>query len=120
MKTKFAAFTDNLFLRLLLFAVLFLWAGFYLRPVDAAFAAFAAEYALFRFLFPKTSLTAISVTAATLHNIVQNLVFCLVTETPEALIYLPYLALTGAVAGVIVGLAAYLTVKALPKNYFAR
>ena len=50
----------------------------------------------------------------------QNLVFCLVTETPEALIYLPYLALTGAVAGVIVGLAAYLTVKALPKNYFAR
>ena len=42
MKTKFAAFTDHLFLRLLLFAVLFLWAGFYLRPVDAAFAAFAA------------------------------------------------------------------------------
>lgn len=88
--------------------------------LPASFAAFAAEYALFRFLFPKTSLTAISVTAATLHNIVQNLVFCLVTETPEALIYLPYLALTGAVAGVIVGLAAYLTVKALPKYYFAR
>lgn len=42
MKSKFAAFTDSLFLRLLLFAGLFMWAGFYLSAFDAAFAAFAA------------------------------------------------------------------------------
>ncbi len=88
--------------------------------LPASLAALAAEYTLFRLLFPKTSLVAISVVAAVIHNLVQNLVFCLVTQTPEALSYLPYLALTGAIAGLIVGLSCYGALKILPSKYFSR
>ena len=59
----------------------------------------------------KISVVAISVFGAVLNSTVQNAVFCIVTKTPEYLAYLPYLALIGAVAGLIIGLAVYLTVK---------
>ena len=88
--------------------------------LPASLAALGAEYALFKLLFPKTSLVAISVVAAVIHNLVQNLVFCLVTQTPEALTYLPYLAVTGALAGVIVGLTCWSSLKILPAKYFSR
>ena len=96
--------------------------GHPMEIMDMSFAlqALGAEYALFKLLFPKTSLVAISVVAAVIHNLVQNLVFCLVTQTPEALTYLPYLAVTGALAGVIVGLTCWSSLKILPAKYFSR
>ncbi|PWM72839.1 MAG: hypothetical protein DBX59_06010 [Bacillota bacterium] len=86
--------------------------------LPASFAALLTEYLLFRFLFPKISLVSVSVAAALVHSAVQNVVFALVTQTKEALVYLPYLAVIGAIAGVAVGFAVYLTVKILPKNLF--
>lgn len=84
--------------------------------LPASFAALAAEYLLYRLCFPRISLVAISVFAAVIHNLTQNVVFCLVTDTPQALFYLPYLAAIGAVAGVAVGFAVFLAVKRLPKK----
>ncbi|MBP5466094.1 MAG: hypothetical protein J6Y43_00825, partial [Clostridia bacterium] len=46
----------------------------------------------------------------------QNAVFCLITATPEYLLYMPYLALIGVFGGAVVGAATYLTVKYLPER----
>lgn len=86
--------------------------------LPATFVSFAAEYALFKLCFPRVSVPAIGAVSAVLHNLVQNLVFCLVTNTPEALVYLPYLALIGTVSGAAVGFAVYLAAKALPDRFY--
>ena len=63
------------------------------------------------------SIVAISVVGATVSILLQNLIFCLVTNSLEFLIYSPYLVLLGILAGVIVGLALYFVVKILPQSF---
>ncbi len=65
---------------------------------------------------PKVSVIAASVFGAVINACVQNAVFCLITATPEYLLYMPYLALIGVLGGAIVGTATYLTVKYLPER----
>lgn len=84
--------------------------------LPASLTALAFEYAFLRFLFDKFSVIAVSVGGAVLHNVVQNAVFCLVTDSTAVFSLLPYLALLGALAGVAVGFAVYLTLKILPKD----
>ncbi len=86
--------------------------------LPASLIALGAEYFLFRFVFPKISLVSVSVAAALLHSAVQNVVFALVIRSAYALVYLPYLCIVGAIAGVAVGFAVYLTVKILPEKFF--
>lgn len=86
-----------------------------LYSLPAGLAALAFEYVTIKFLFPRISVIAVSVGAAVIHNAVQNLIFCLVTSA-EAVIYLPYLALIGAVSGLIVGLAVFSVTKLLPEK----
>lgn len=62
----------------------------------------------------RVSVIAVSVACAVLHNIVQNLVFVLISSSPQMLVYMPYLALIGAASGALVGAAVYLLVKHLP------
>ena len=69
-------------------------------------------------VFPRISLVAVSVVAATVHNMAQNLLYCLVTGTPRMLLYLPYLALAGVVAGFITGYTAYRIMKHIPETVF--
>lgn len=57
------------------------------------------------------SLTAVSVAGAVAHNVTQNVIYVVVTNTTEAFLYLPYLALLGAVSGVIVGICAVLVLR---------
>ncbi|MBQ7348423.1 MAG: Gx transporter family protein [Clostridia bacterium] len=70
-------------------------------------------------LTEKFSITAISVTGAIVNVTVQNTVFCLITRVWQYLAYLPYLALTGLISGLIVGLSVYLIIKKLPLKILA-
>jgi len=64
--------------------------------------------------FPKISLLSVSVVSAVTHNVVQLFVYCLLTQTTLIFGYLPYLALLGVLAGIIVGLAVIYAVKGIP------
>ena len=62
----------------------------------------------------KISIVAISVLGSVVNVTVQNLTFCLVGKSIEYLSYLPYLALIGIVAGIVVGFTVYLAIKKIP------
>lgn len=66
----------------------------------------------------KVSLLCTSIVGATVNVTVQNLVFCLVTGYQEYLSFLPYLALTGIIAGAMVGITVYLCLIKLPSKFF--
>lgn len=68
----------------------------------------------------RLSLTAVSVASACLHNIVQCLVFCGISGTPQAIVYLPYLVLLGALSGAAVGVATQLLLSRVPEAYYFR
>ena len=80
----------------------------------AGVASIVAASVLYKFFADKISLVAISVAAAVIHNIAQNTIFCIITQTPELYAYLPYLALIGVVAGAIVGVAVILILRYVP------
>ncbi len=65
-------------------------------------------------LTDKLSLVSISVLGAVANNLIQNSVFCLVTNTVEFFVYFPYLALIGIISGLLVGFTVFLLVKKLP------
>ena len=73
---------------------------------------------LVEFVYPKVSIVAISVVAAVMHNVTQNVVFCLVSNTPEMFLYMPWLALIGVLAGVIVGFAVWFILRTVPARVF--
>ena len=73
---------------------------------------------LVEFVYPRVSIVAISVVAAVMHNLTQNVVFCLVSNTPEMFSYMPWLGLIGVVAGIIVGFAVWFILRAVPTKVF--
>lgn len=79
--------------------------------VSVVISAFLVE-----FVYPNVSIIAISIVSAICHNITQNVVFCLVSNTPEMFSYMPWLALVGILAGLIVGFAVNLILRALPNG----
>ena len=86
--------------------------------MTAGVVSVAVSAVLVQFLYPKVSIVAISVVAAVLHNLTQNLVFCLVSETPQMFAYMPWLALLGVVAGIIVGFAVWFILRTVPTKVF--
>ena len=64
--------------------------------------------------FTKVSVVATSVCGSIVNTSLQNLTFCLITGVMEYISYLPYLALIGALSGVLVGFTVYLAVKFIP------
>lgn len=66
---------------------------------------------LLLFLLKRVSIVCISICGAVLSITLQNVVFCLITNTVEYLFYLPYLAVIGVLSGLIVGFACYLILK---------
>lgn len=68
----------------------------------------------------KFSILAISLTGGVINLLVQNLIFCIVTLSIEYIVYLPYLALIGAIAGLTVGVAVTLSIKFLPKKLYMK
>jgi len=79
--------------------------------VSVVISAFLVE-----FVYPHVSIISISVVSAICHNITQNVVFCLISNTPEMFSYMPWLALVGILAGLIVGFAVNLILRALPSG----
>lgn len=71
---------------------------------------------LYKFVFPNITLIALSAVSAVFHNLTQNIVFCLVTSTPQMFVYMPYLALLGVMAGIFVGIVVKLIIKFLPND----
>lgn len=86
--------------------------------LSAGFTSVVVSAVLMRLAFPKVSIISISIVSAVLHNIVQNLIFCLVSNTPQMMSYMPYLALVGILAGAIVGIAVKLIVSSVPVKIF--
>lgn len=86
--------------------------------MTAGIVSVVVSTVLVEFVYPRVSLVAISVVSAVLHNLTQNLVFCLVSDTPEMFGYMPWLALLGVVAGIIVGFAVWFILRTVPTKVF--
>ncbi|MCH5159502.1 MAG: Gx transporter family protein [Clostridiales bacterium] len=86
--------------------------------MTAGVVSVAVSAVLVEFVYPRVSIVAISVVAAVLHNLTQNLVFCLISNTSEMFAYMPWLALLGVVAGIIVGFAVWFILRAVPTKVF--
>ncbi len=67
---------------------------------------------------PALSITCVSVVSACMHNLTQNAVFVLVSGTPLAFSYAPYLIILGIASGAFIGVAVTLIVKKLPESAF--
>ena len=86
--------------------------------LTAGLVSVVVSVILVEFIYPKVSIVAISVVAAVMHNLTQNVVFCLVSNTPEMFSYMPWLALLGVVAGIIVGFAVWFILRTVPTRVF--
>lgn len=64
----------------------------------------------------KFSQTAVSVAGGVLHNIGQILMACILLETNVITYYLPFLILSGVIAGIAIGLVSALMVKRVNIN----
>lgn len=84
--------------------------------LPAGIIAVTVSYLLYRATGDKISVTAASTAGATVHNLVQNAVFCLITRSVESFVLLPYLGVFGAVSGIIVGLVVLLILKTVPAS----
>lgn len=62
---------------------------------------------------------SLSVVGAVVNNLVQNVVYALITSTVLAMTYLPYLALIGVVSGLTVGFAVTLLLKNYRKRFLS-
>lgn len=91
-----------------------------LYSIPAGLIALAVSAVLVRSCMDKLSIVSISVASAVIHNVVQNLVFCLTSGSTAVLTYTPYLAMLGVLSGVIVGLTAYFILRYLPKSIYEK
>lgn len=80
----------------------------------------AASSVLLYCVHPKISVSCVSVLAAVLHNVTQNIVFVAVYSTPVAFSYMPYLILLGALSGAFIGAAVTVLIKRVPTGAFIR
>ena len=74
-------------------------------------------WVLYRFIFPKIGVVAISVTGAVIFNIVQLFLASMLYKTYVFLYYVPWTVLVSFIAGSIVGLAIWLIIKYLPNKF---
>ena len=87
--------------------------------LTAGVVSVIASSVLVELVYPKVSIVAISIVSAVLHNLTQNVVFCLVSNTPQMFSYMPWLALLGVLAGIIVGFAVWFILRMIPSRTFA-
>ena len=80
--------------------------------------AFIVMSLLYRFLCPKISLVAISVSGAVAHNVVQTLIAAAIVRQINLIIILPMMLAASIIAGVFVGIVVYFLVKYLPLSLF--
>lgn len=101
-------------LRVLLTSLLFTSTLSMLYSIAGAVLSLLAMILLKKFL----SIVTVSVVGGICHNAGQIIVACLVTETSELLYSLPLLAISGTVAGIVIGLISALTYKKIENIEF--
>ncbi len=87
-----------------------------LYSLPSGIISLTVEILLYKFLGKKLSLPAISVGSAIINSTVQNIVYVLVTNTPQLIIYLPYLAIISLVTGFFIGATCLLILRIFPSN----
>lgn len=87
--------------------------------LTAGIVSVVVSSVLVEFVYPRVSIVAVSIVSAVMHNLTQNVVFCLVSNTPQMFSYMPWLALLGVLAGIIVGFAVWFILKMVPTRTFA-
>ncbi|MDR1093399.1 MAG: Gx transporter family protein [Clostridiales bacterium] len=87
--------------------------------LSGGLAAYLVMAALYRFLFPRVSLAAVSIAGACAHNLAQLLVASLFVGEIRVFYLLPFTAAASFAAGLFIGLAVHYTVKALPVKYLS-
>ncbi len=80
----------------------------------------AVSSLLMYFVYPKISILSVSIAAAVAHNITQNAVFALLSNSVLMFVNLPYLVLLGILAGAVVGGVTMLLFKGVPMNAFEK
>lgn len=70
-------------------------------------------------VYPRVSVMAVSVLGAVAHNVMQNIVFVLLTDT-STLTLIPYFILAGILSGAIVGAVTLLLFKKIPMSVFEK
>ena len=68
-------------------------------------------------VYPRVSVMAVSVLGAVAHNVTQNIVFVLLTDTSTLI---PYFILAGILSGAIVGAVTLLLFKKIPMSVFEK
>ena len=101
-------------LRVLLTSLLFTSVLSMLYSIAGAVLSLLAMILLKKFL----SIVTVSVIGGVCHNIGQIVVACLVTETKELMYSLPLLAISGIIAGVVIGIIAALSYKKIENIEF--
>lgn len=85
--------------------------------VPAGFASLTVQVLAYHFLYKRLSIMSVSFIGAFVFNAVQVGVASLVTGANLAAI-LPFMLIASLIAGLAVGIAAFLTVKYLPKKIY--
>ncbi len=70
-------------------------------------------------VYPRVSVMTVSVLGAVAHNVTQNIVFVLLTDT-STLTLIPYFILAGILSGAIVGAVTLLLFKKIPMSVFEK
>ena len=70
-------------------------------------------------VYPRVSVMAVSVLGAVAHNVTQNIVFVLLTDT-STLTLIPYFILAGILSGAIVGAVTLLLFEKIPMSVFEK
>ena len=81
-----------------------------LYSAPAGLISLLVAFVFVRFLPNKISICAVCALSAVIHNLTQLAVFGMVTQA-SVIYYAPYLAIAGALAGTITGLAAFFVLK---------
>ncbi len=105
------AFAINI-VRILMVSITFGNAFALMYSIVGAFLSFLSMVLLKK--YTSLNIIAISITGGIMHNIGQILVAMCIFETNKLLYYLPFLWISGILAGAVVGIISGLVVKRLP------
>lgn len=86
--------------------------------MPAGLSSILASSLMLYFIHPKVSVVSISILSAVIHNIVQVIMYCIVTQSTALFSYMPYLASIGVLSGVIIGILVYTITHKIPMSVF--
>lgn len=85
--------------------------------VPAGLLSLTVQILLYHFLFRFVSIMGISFIGAVMHNAVQVMVASIIVKT-NLMAMLPFMLLASVIAGLFVGITAFLIIKYLPKKTY--